>query len=677
MDKENYLSTLLTLLDTQLCAMITSLQDENAEPILKLLTKRPGFRDTLRDNDEESPEDLLSDLRESILDTFEVIASTRPSSGFDRIRDVFRLSGTEILMFLGSLAVSVDPRYEHIYAYLQNGKIHPTADTLLRLAFPDGPDRLASLPLLQEDEKLLRHCLLERIPNEQGSELSVCYRTAPGIVEAVSGTHRSDLFQGRCEWVDEPQIRHKELVAPYIPDADPDDLLMISWYGPDLQMHRYAAEMYAVLHGKKLMILDIRGMESSGDELRLVRYAMRDAAIHNALLLLRGFDEKIDSAAVLDGRIGNLIGESRTTVLFSSKRSFIFSPEVYRAERLLLDIPMPGLTGVQRRALWTEELSDTSVPAEDIREVSGQFVLTGAQIQSAAQTARAQALRFGREIALPDLYTGARASAMHHLSDLAKKMPPKYTSADLILPELQKKQMDELIAMAKNRPLVLEEWGLGKKLTSGYGISALFTGPPGTGKTLSAQVIAGELQLDMYRIDLSNVVSKYIGETEKNLEKIFTEAQNSNVILFFDEADSLFGKRSDVGDSHDRYANIEVGYLLQRMENYDGLVILATNLGANLDEAFTRRIHFIIDFPFPDEETRLILWRQLIPDKVEKADDIDLPALAAAYRIAGGNIRNAVVSAVYTCAEEKHPLCQADLIHGIEREYQKMGRVFK
>ena len=208
--------------------------------------------------------------------------------------------------------------------------------------------------------------------------------------------------------------------------------------------------------------------------------------------------------------------------------------------------------------------------------------------------------------------------------------------------------------------------------------SALFTGAPGTGKTLSAQVIAGELGLELYRVDLSTIVSKYIGETEKNLERIFDEASSSNVILFFDEADSLFGKRSDVGDSHDRYANIEVGYLLQRIETYDGIVLMATNLGANLDEAFTRRIHFIIDYPFPDEDTRLRLWELLIPKNIERDADVDLKEFAAAYKIAGGNIRNAVVTAVYeAAANDMKKINKAGLLRGVEREYQKMGKVFK
>ena len=206
--------------------------------------------------------------------------------------------------------------------------------------------------------------------------------------------------------------------------------------------------------------------------------------------------------------------------------------------------------------------------------------------------------------------------------------------------------------MMRYRSLVLEKWGLGERLTSSKGISALFAGDPGTGKTLAAQVVAASLQLDLYRIDLSRVVSKYIGETEKNLDQIFEEAENSNAILFFDEADAIFGKRSEVKDAHDRYANIEVGYLLQRMETYDGVTILATNLRTNMDDAFTRRLNFIVNFPLPGEEQRLKIWKVLLPPGLPVDGEIDWAFLAHHYPIPGGNIRNILVSAAFLAARK-------------------------
>jgi SpoVK/Ycf46/Vps4 family AAA+-type ATPase len=258
---------------------------------------------------------------------------------------------------------------------------------------------------------------------------------------------------------------------------------------------------------------------------------------------------------------------------------------------------------------------------------------------------------------------------------LARKIKPRYGWADIVLPKDQLALLLEIVATVRGRPRVLDDWGLGRKLVSSRGVTALFSGPPGTGKTMAAEIIANELGLDLYKIDLSTVVSKYIGETEKNLERIFLEAERSNAILFFDEADALFGKRSEVRDSHDRYANIEISYLLQRMEMYDGVTVLATNLGANLDEAFTRRLQFAVDFPFPEEEDRLRIWRTLFPPDVPRQPDLDFELLAQRFRLAGGNIRNILVSAAYLAAADGHRVTMEYLLHGTRRELQKMGRL--
>jgi SpoVK/Ycf46/Vps4 family AAA+-type ATPase len=237
--------------------------------------------------------------------------------------------------------------------------------------------------------------------------------------------------------------------------------------------------------------------------------------------------------------------------------------------------------------------------------------------------------------------------------------------------------LHEIIDTVRGRPQVLDVWGLGTKLASSRGITLLFSGPPGTGKTMAAQIIAGALGLDIYRIDLSTIVSKYIGETEKNIERIFREAEQSNAILFFDEADALFGKRSEVRDSHDRYANIATSYLLQRMEAYDGVTILATNLRGNLDEAFTRRLQFAVSFPFPEIDDRLRIWQTLFPPDVPRSPDIDLPYLAERFRFSGGNIRNILISAAYLAAADSKSIGMSHLLHGTRRELQKMGRLVR
>jgi SpoVK/Ycf46/Vps4 family AAA+-type ATPase len=222
---------------------------------------------------------------------------------------------------------------------------------------------------------------------------------------------------------------------------------------------------------------------------------------------------------------------------------------------------------------------------------------------------------------------------------------------------------------------VYDEWGFDRKLSLGKGLNVLFAGPSGTGKTMAAEVLAGELGLDLYKIDLSTVVSKYIGDTEKNLARIFAEAATSNAILFFDEADALFGKRSEVKDAHDRYANIEIGYLLQRMEEYEGVVILATNLRKNMDEAFVRRMHFTVEFPFPNAQDRRRIWAHIWPEATPRSAELDADVLARRFELAGGNIRNIALAAAFLAASDGGVVTMAHLLHATRREYQKMGKI--
>jgi SpoVK/Ycf46/Vps4 family AAA+-type ATPase len=223
---------------------------------------------------------------------------------------------------------------------------------------------------------------------------------------------------------------------------------------------------------------------------------------------------------------------------------------------------------------------------------------------------------------------------------------------------------------------VFGEWGFDRKLSHGKGLSVLFAGPSGTGKTMAAEIMARELQLDLYKIDLSGVVSKYIGETEKNLARIFQEAESSNAILFFDEADALFGKRTKISDAHDRYANIETSYLLQKMEEYEGVVILATNLRENMDEAFTRRMRFIVEFPFPDAASRQQMWQTHFPREAPLSADIDYAWLAKQFQITGGNIKNIVLSAAFFAAGDGGAIGMEHVLYGARREFEKIGKLW-
>jgi hypothetical protein len=328
-----------------------------------------------------------------------------------------------------------------------------------------------------------------------------------------------------------------------------------------------------------------------------------------------------------------------------------------------------------RAGLWTAALNGRIPQNLDVGTAIGHLRLSAAQVRRAARAAQAQADLAGEPLAGRHLRHGARGINAGGLERLSRRIEPAVGWADLVLPPQVLGLLHELCARARLRDQVLDEWRMRPGGGRGRGVCGLFAGDSGTGKTMSAEVIAGELGLDLYTINLATVVDKYIGETEKNLERIFTEAAGVNGVLLFDEADAIFGKRSEVRDAHDRYANIESAYLLQRMETFDGLAILATNLRANLDDAFIRRLDVVVDFPTPDVPHRRRLWDQCLGPRLPRGDDIDLDFCAEAFELSGGNIRSAAVAAAYLAADAGRSVGMADLVGAVAREYRKLGRL--
>jgi hypothetical protein len=308
-------------------------------------------------------------------------------------------------------------------------------------------------------------------------------------------------------------------------------------------------------------------------------------------------------------------------------------------------------------------------------DVTTQFLLSAEQVARAVAAARLQARLNGDDLTVEHLRAGARAQNGAGLERLARRIQPEVRWRDLVLAPATAEALRELAGRARRRNLVLDAWGMRPGGGRGRGITVLFAGDSGTGKTMSAEVVAHDLGLDLYTVNLATVVDKYVGETEKNLERIFSEADGVNAVLLFDEADALFGKRSEVRDANDRYANIEVAYLLQRMETFDGLAILATNLRANVDDAFARRLDMVVDFPTPDVGLRRALWDRCLAPGVPRGDDLDLDFCARAFELSGGNIRSIAITAAYLAADSGRPVTMADLVRAIQREYRKLGRL--
>ncbi|WP_416070232.1 ATP-binding protein [Streptomyces scabiei] len=358
------------------------------------------------------------------------------------------------------------------------------------------------------------------------------------------------------------------------------------------------------------------------------------------------------------------------SVLFTGPQPY--DPHWCDRDPLVLDVPRPPSGAVDA---WAAALgAGADGPGFDLAATVAPYRLGGDRIERAARAAAGLAAFDGTEVTADHLRLAARLQSASGLERHARRIRPDVGWDDLVLPDKPLAELRELALRARHRDRVLGDWRLSAGGGRGRGVLGLFAGESGTGKTLSAEVVAAELGLDLYVVQLSSIVDKFVGETEKNLERIFTEADRTDAVLLFDEADAVFGKRSEVKDSHDKYANMESAYLLQRLESFDGIALLTTNLRANIDEAFTRRLDLVVDFPFPDTAQRLALWRHSLA-AVPGADDTDPAAVARDFELAGGSIRSAVVTAAYAAAGRGGLVTTADLREGAEREYRKAGRL--
>jgi SpoVK/Ycf46/Vps4 family AAA+-type ATPase len=348
---------------------------------------------------------------------------------------------------------------------------------------------------------------------------------------------------------------------------------------------------------------------------------------------------------------------------------FVSTREPVRLNRSFVRLDASKPSPVEQKRLWRSALGDAATIVDGtLDDISEQFRLSARVIASTGHLLGSR----DEPLEADALWDACRSLARPRLEDLAQRIVPCATWDDLVLPGLQKGQLRQLAAQVRYRMKVYETWGFADKGRRGLGVSALFTGASGTGKTMAAEALARELRLDLYRIDLSAVVSKYIGETEKNLRQVFDGAEEGGALLLFDEADALFGKRSEVRDSHDRYANIEVGYLLQRIEAYQGLAILTTNLKSSMDTAFQRRLRVTVHFPFPDAPLREAIWKTVFP-AATPTHDLDHRKLAQ-LNMTGGNIRNIALNAAFLAAEAGTSVHMANLIEAAKLEALKIER---
>ena len=432
-------------------------------------------------------------------------------------------------------------------------------------------------------------------------------------------------------------------------------------YGDDPAGQESIAALIATHFDRELYMLRIEDVPAAGVEMeQFLALWTREAFLLPAFLLLQwASDTPTPVARQLAARLpGPLLLASRDPL---------------HLHRVVEQHEVNKTAPTGQRQLWEIALGPTAEGlSEVVDQVSEQFCLSAETIMTLGHSVLDRAKSKDSARIAGHLWNACCAVTRPQLETLAERIVPSATWSDLVLPPLQLQMLEQLAAQSRNRMKVYEEWGFAARGRRGLGLSALFSGPSGTGKTLAAEVLAAELRLDMYRIDLSAVVSKYIGETEKNLKQVFDAAETGGVLLLFDEADAIFGKRAEVKDSHDRYANIEVGYLLQRMESFQGLAILTTNTKAALDKAFQRRLRFTVDFPFPDVAERAVMWKRVFPQQTP-TEGLKTEQLAK-LNMSGGNIRNIALNAAFLAAQQNAPVQMIHVLQATQLEAAKVER---
>lgn len=610
----------------------------------------------------------------------------------------FALTELERQCLLVCLAVEADRKYEKLFAFLHDDVTmkQPTVDLVFKLlrlspdeslraraAFAPG-GRLSTYFLKKEesaekqqtllaralklDDRIVRYAFGDGEPDEALARLTERHGPADELPELI---WEAGVQEQMRQFLAASHLRGGESHVLFLLHGQPGA-------GKELHVRHLCHHL-----GRNLLVFDVRRAKQTDAALpNLLRQTVREAILQRAVLCFRHVEELLEDGVPQKAmcQLTEALADLDDAVFLLSERPWRMAAE--NGRHLVVEVPLSVPPDPVRRGVWERLAPRYGVGGEvDWGALAGKFRYSVGQIERSleraafASTWRSAAGRERAEIDLVTLHEACYGQVSHRLEKKATRITPKYDWERLILPQEQKEQLINACNQMKYRSQVFGEWGFDKKLSYGKGLSMLFAGPPGTGKTMSAEVIAKDLHLEIYKIDLSQVISKYIGETEKNLHEIFAEAQLSSAILFFDEADALFGKRSEVNDSHDKYANVETAYLLQKMEEYQGITILATNFQQNIDEAFMRRINYVVKFPFPDAAYREQIWRGMFPKETPLDEDVDFAWLAERFEMAGGNIKNVVLSAAFLAADAGTSVRMRHLLSAVRHELQKAGKI--
>ena len=603
-----------------------------------------------------------------------------------RVAAAFFLTTTElrVLTLLVGLELELSLRAELRRLGSDPSRPAPDVGLIAEVTYVTDDERARIPHELGADGTLVRFALIEL---ERLTDAAFVLRHARAVERVVELAHGKDVLDRRLA------------LAASLITARADDALVLDRAAQDELIGLVRAAITHSRRGDAHPVILLTGADGSGRKARLAAAAaacdlavlsvrasalprdlpslralgpvlVREAVLWRAMLVLEQLDahDGGPDAPALDDA---LCGAIPVPLAATCGRLTGRPPNLARGS-VVIEIAMPDEAA--REELWRRALPPTVDDALP-RWAAERYAITPGVLGAAAIAALTRAAPEARAVTTSDIHDGVRNVLDAKLATLGTRITWRQTWAELVLPDDAVLEVRELIARVRHRRQVFDGWGFRRKVAKGLGVSALFAGPPGTGKTMVAGLIASELGLDLYQVDLSKIVSKWIGETEKNLSELFDAAEAGHVVLLFDEADSLFAKRTEVKTSSDRNANLEVNYLLQRMESFAGIVILTTNLDAAIDDAFRRRLSLRVEFPVPEPDERARLWRALLPAAADLDADLDLDALATRYEMTGGYIRNAALRAAFLAADEGTAIAMRHLVRAARAEYQAMGKI--
>ena len=605
------------------------------------------------------------------------------------------LSEPERRLVLVALTPELDVRVGRLFGEVTEsmGFSRPTVASCLYLASSNMLEQLTFRPLLMPSANLIEGGWIRVEPSGSRTWLESEVHVSAAAVQLlldqpVTGTDRDSLSR---MWEEGPNL--EQVVLPEAARLHLDRFivrarqksaaegsLVLLLSGPSGTGKTLTARATAAQLGRPLLLVDPIGAMLRRDELETrLEQLSREARLVNGVLFFDECEGWFEARLRGDRtvlRMLELLDRQHQVVMLATNMPDALDAALDRRVALRLEFDMP--TRAMRKELWELHLRGDALARDvDAEWLAERYEVTGGHIANATEAARqtASGREQGQIITAADLEDAADLQVRHRLSRLAVETPTHLNLDDLIVPEDIRGKLCEIIAAVRNRRMLFEEWGFGKKLSTGRGLCVLFRGDPGTGKTLSADVLASELKLPLYRASIPRIVSKYVGETERNLERTFREAAAARGILLFDEADALFSKRVEVSSAQDRYSNMEVNLLLQEIERFDGVVILTTNLSAAIDDAFERRLNFKVDFPFPGTEDRAKIWQTLLPSEAPLAEPIDFAVLGEEYELSGGSIKNVVLRAAYAAADRNEAISTELLEEAARTEYRELGKL--